>query len=102
MKPTGPTFTFTSALWTPESMQSYVFVSVPVEQSEVIRDLTEGLRRGFGSLRVRVRINASEWTTSIFPESATGRFLLPVKKAIRHAEDLDVGDTTAVTIELVL
>jgi len=98
----GPTFTFTSTLWNPETMNAYVFVSVPVDQSEVIRDLTEGLRRGFGSQRVRVSINDSEWATSLFPESATGRFLLPVKKAIRQAEDLDVGDTATVTIELVL
>lgn len=75
----GPTFTFTSTLWTPETMPAYVFVSVPVEHSEVIRD-----------------------TTSIFPESATGRFLLPVKKAIRQAEDLEVGDPATITIELVL
>ena len=98
----GPTFTFTSTLWNPETMNAYVFVSVPADQSEVIRDLTEGLRRGFGSQRVRVTINDSEWATSLFPESATGRFLLPVKKAIRQAEDLDVGDTATVTIELVL
>ena len=98
----GPTFTFTSTLWNPETMYAYVFVSVPVDQSAVIRDLTEGLRRGFGSQRVRVSINDSEWATSLFPESATGRFLLPVKKAIRQAEDLDVGDTATVTIELVL
>jgi hypothetical protein len=98
----GPTFTFTSKLWNPETMHAYVFVSVPVEHSEVIRELTEGLRRGFGSQRVRVSINDSEWATSIFPESATGRFLLPVKKAIREAQDIDVGDTATVTIELVL
>ncbi|PXA68112.1 DUF1905 domain-containing protein [Cryobacterium arcticum] len=83
-------------------MNAYVFVSVPVDESEVIRELTEGLRRGFGSVRVRVSINDSAWATSIFPESATGRFLLPVKKAIRQAEGIEVGDTVAVTIELVL
>jgi len=98
----GPTFTFRSTLWNPESMNAYVFVSVPVDESEVIRELTEGLRRGFGSQRVRVSINDSTWATSIFPESATGRFLLPVKKAIRQAEGIEVGDAVAVTIELVL
>ena len=98
----GPTFTFRSTLWNPESMNAYVFVSVPVDESEVIRELTEGLRRGFGSQRVRVSINDSTWATSICPESATGRFLLPVKKAIRQAEGIEVGDAVAVTIELVL
>jgi hypothetical protein len=98
----GPTFSFTSTLWNPETMNAYVFASVPVDQSVEIRELTEGLRRGFGSQRVIVSINESEWATSLFPESATGRFLLPVKKAIRQAEGIDVGDTVSVTIELVL
>jgi hypothetical protein len=96
----GPAFTFTSTLFTPETMAAYVFASVPADQSAEIRELTDGLRRGFGSQRVRVTITDSVWVTSIFPESATGRFLLPVKKAIRLAEGLEVGDTPTVTIEL--
>jgi len=98
----GPTFTFTTTLWNTESMNSWVFVSLPVDQSADIRDLTDGLRTGFGSQRVLVSINGSRWATSIFPESATGRFVLPVKKAIRQAEGIDVGDTATVTVELVL
>jgi hypothetical protein len=98
----GPTFTFTAALWNTESMNAWVFVSLPTDQSADIRDLTDGLRTGFGSQRVRVSINGSRWATSIFPESATGRFVLPVKKAIRQAEGIDVGDTITVTVELVL
>jgi len=98
----GPRFTFTTTLWNTESMNAWVFVSLPHDQSADIRDLTDGLRTGFGSQRVKVSINASHWATSIFPESATGRFVLPVKKAIRQAEGIDVGDTATVTVELVL
>jgi len=98
----GPRFTFTTTLWNTESMNAWVFVSLPADQSADIRDLTDGLRTGFGSQRVLVSINESRWATSIFPESATGRFVLPVKKAIRRAEGIDVGDTATVTVELVL
>ena len=98
----GPRFTFTTTLWHTESMNAWVFVSLPADQSADIRDLTDGLRTGFGSQRVLVSINESRWATSIFPESATGRFVLPVKKAIRRAEGIDVGDTATVTVELVL
>ena len=98
----GPRFTFTTTLWNTESMNAWVFVSLPADQSADIRDLTDGLRTGFGSQRVLVSINESRWATSIFPESATGRFVLPVKKAIPRAEGIDVGDTATVTVELVL
>ena len=43
---------------------------------------------------------AETWTTSIFPASQAG-YVLPVKRAVRVAEALDVGDVAAVTVELI-
>lgn len=60
-----------------------------------------GLRRGFGSLRVRVVVGGSTWTTSIFPDSARGRYVLPIKRAVRTAESLDAGDVATVKVELI-
>jgi Domain of unknown function (DUF1905) len=77
------------------------FVSLPADASEEIRDLAGGPRRGFGSLRVRVTVGGSTWTTSIFPDSASGRYVLPTKRRVREAEALDAGDRATVTIELI-
>lgn len=89
-------------VWDARRDDSWTFVSLPAEVSEHIHELTgPRSRRGFGSVRVKVTIGGSTWTTSIFPESASGRYTLPVKKAIRKAESLDAGDTTTVTVELV-
>ena len=87
--------------WDARRSETWVFVSLPAEESEEIRDLAGGLRRGFGSLRVRVTIGSSTWTTSIFPGSSGGSYALPLKRSIRVAEALDVGDSTTVTIELI-
>jgi Domain of unknown function (DUF1905) len=87
-------------LWDARRPQSWTFVSLPADQSEEIRDLAGGLRRGFGSVRVRATIGSSTWTTSIFPGSQVG-YVLPVKRPLRVAEGLDVGDTATVTVELV-
>jgi hypothetical protein len=57
--------------------------------------------RGFGSLRVRVTVGGSTWTTSIFPDSVRGSYVLPIKRAVRQAENLDVGDVANVTVELI-
>jgi hypothetical protein len=86
--------------WDARRADSWVFVSVPVEFSEDIRELSRGPRRGFGSVRVRARVGESSWTTSIFPDSARGCYVLPLKRAVRRAERLDVGDIAAVTVEL--
>src|SRR2546429_7757952 len=49
-------------------------------------------RRGFGSLRVPVTVGGSTWTTSIFPGTARGRYVLLIKRAIRKAEALNAGE----------
>ncbi len=95
-------FDFEAELWIWDARRGelWTFVSLPVEASEEIRDVAAGPRRGFGSVRVRATIGGSSWLTSIFPDSTRGAYVLPVKRAVRKAEDLDAGDTAAVTVEL--
>jgi Domain of unknown function (DUF1905) len=88
-------------VWAARRDESWVFVSLPVEASEHIRQLTAGRRRGFGSVRVRATVGASTWQTSIFPDSSRNAYVLPVKKSVRRAERLDEGDVTSVRVELV-
>ena len=87
-------------LWDARRNDAWVFVTLPSSDSEEIRDLAGGLRRGFGSLRVRATIGTSTWATSIFPDRQAG-YVLPVKRPVRLAQGLDVGDVATVTVELV-
>jgi hypothetical protein len=87
-------------LWDARRTETWTFVSLPGDQSDEIRDLAGGPRRGFGSVRVRATIGNSTWRTSIFPDSQAG-YVLPVKRSVRTAEALDVGDVATVTVELV-
>ncbi|MFC0111064.1 DUF1905 domain-containing protein [Kibdelosporangium aridum] len=86
--------------WDARRTDSWTFVSLPEDVSEDIKELSAGPRRGFGSVRVRVTVGGTSWATSIFP-SKDGVFVLPVKRAVRKAEELDVGDVATVTVELV-
>ena len=94
---------FDAELWIWEARRddSWTFVSLPVEESEDIRDLAPGSARGFGSLRVRATIGGTSWKTSIFPDSARGSYVLPIKRAVRAAEGITAGDSTTVTVELI-
>jgi hypothetical protein len=87
-------------IWDARRLDSWTFVSLPAEASEEIRELAGGQARGFGSVRVRVTVGGSVWTTSIFPDSKRGAYVLPVKRAVRKAESLDEGDTVQVRVEL--
>lgn len=91
-----PTFTFTEPLWL-HSSGSWVFVTVPVDDSEDIREFAPD-GPGFGSVPVRVEIGETSWTTSVFPDKKSGCYVLPVKKPVRTAERVDVGDPVEVTL----
>jgi Domain of unknown function (DUF1905) len=51
-----------------------------------------------GSLPVNARIGRTEWKTSLFPKD--GSYVLPVKVAVRHAEQLDEGDVPIVRMTI--
>jgi Domain of unknown function (DUF1905) len=88
-------------IWDARRGESWTFVSLPTEASEEIRELVGGARRGFGAVKVRVTVGGSRWTTSIFPDSGRGAYVLPIKRAVRKAESLDPGDVATVTVELI-
>lgn len=93
-------FTFTAPLWEYDGNASWHFVSLPPDISDEVRAVS-GPRRGFGSVRVRVTVGATAWSTSVFP-AKTGAFDLPVKQAVRHAEGLAPGDPVTVRLEVLL
>ena len=48
---------------------------------------------------VRVTVGRTTWTTSVFPGD-DGRFVLPVKKAVRVAESIEEEDPVTVLLEV--
>jgi hypothetical protein len=95
------TFEFTASLWRYPGEGGWHFVSLPSEVGADITDMTAGIRGGFGSVRVAVTVGATSWRTSIFPDSKTGTYLLPVKKEVRDAEELRTGDDVRARLRIV-
>ncbi|MFC0627713.1 DUF1905 domain-containing protein [Kribbella deserti] len=93
-------FEFSAPLWRYPGDVAWYFVSVPAEISDDILELTGSVRRGFGSVRVVVTVGSTTWRTSLFPDSKRGTYLLPVKKAVRTAEDLEPDGDVHALIEL--
>jgi len=79
---------------------TWVFVAIPEDEADAIEDATS-MTGGFGSVKVNVQIGATAWSTSLFPSKEMETYVLPLKKAVRSAENIDVGDTASITIELV-
>lgn len=80
--------------------QSIYLVSVPKELSDEIKEISEGLTNGWGSLKVEAQIDATIWRTSIFPDSKSGLFDLPLKAEVRKKNNLEAGSLVKVHLNV--
>ena len=98
-------YTFEGEIWIWDAAKdTWTFVTLPKEAAEEIKFFHSGKgkpRRGFGSIRVVVTCGDSKWRTSIFPDSRSGSYVLPVKAAIRKAEGVTVGDSVKLRVRVV-
>ena len=74
------------------------FVEVPDEQSAAIESVASIVTYGWGVIPVRARIGRTDFRTSLFPRG--DRYLVPIKVAVRRAEELELGDEVAIRLEL--
>jgi len=93
----GVEFTFEAELWRWPGNAAWHFVSLPIDAADEIED-RYGTSGGFGAVKVDVRIGATEWSTSIFPDSKSGTYVLPVKRQVRDREGIADGDVATVTV----
>ncbi|MEO0049373.1 MAG: hypothetical protein RL556_705 [Actinomycetota bacterium] len=94
-------YEFASEIYRWNAQDAWHFVSLPLDISQEIREVSSILRRGFGSVRVKVTCGSSIWSTSVFPDSNLGCFVLPLKAQTRKEQGLKAGDTASFQIELV-
>lgn len=99
MKKHSYTLTAKVFLWSGD-MASWHFIGVPNATSQEIKTTFGANHRGFGSLPVTVTIGNTTWDTSIFPDSRSGTYLLPLKAAVRKKEDIEANDTITFTLKL--
>jgi len=53
-------------------------------------------------VRVEAKVGAVVWRTSIFPDSKSGAFLLPIKAEVRRRAGIKAGDRIALTVDILL
>ena len=74
------------------------FVAVPDEESAAIEAVSSQVTYGWGAIPVRARIGRTDFTTSLFPKGEL--YLVPVKSAVRRAENLALGDEVTIQLHL--
>jgi len=75
----------------------FYFVAIPEEESADIKFAAKGLEY-WGQVPVTVIIEDVEWTTALFPKD--GRYLIPVKDAVRKATGVEVDQVVEVGLNV--
>ena len=79
---------------------SWHFATLPMKQAAAIRKQFGAGARGWGSIRVRLRVGKTEWATSLFPERKSRSYLFAIKASVRKAEDIAAGDSITVKVHI--
>jgi hypothetical protein len=87
-------------VWRYQGEAGWYFIHLPAKVSREIREEFAAARRRWGSIPVRVSLGASNWKTSIFPDTKSGCYLLPLKAAVRKKELIVDGMSVAYTITI--
>jgi Domain of unknown function (DUF1905) len=97
------TFTCSATVWLWRSAAKpdaagWYFATIDPQTAAEIKYAILGMARAFGSVKVSAQIGGTQWQTSLFPNSETGGYLLPLKASVRKAEGLKVDDVVAVVL----
>lgn len=98
---TNRIFKFNAELWLYKAPKAaWHFITVPLNIASEIYFRDDINKFGWGSVKVSAKIGRSELETSIFPDKKSGCYFLPVKAEIRKKENLIVGKSANVIIEV--
>jgi len=89
---------FSGPIWYWRGPAPFYFVTVPEADSRELTSVSSAVTYGWGMIPVTARVGETEWRTSLFPKD--GRYVLPLKVAVRKAEALNEGGEVAVRLEL--
>jgi len=89
---------FTGEIWFWRGPAPYYFVTVPERECRAIAAAAPIVSYGWGVIPVAAAVGATRWSTSLFPKD--GRYLVPLKVAVRKAEQLEEGETVTVRLTI--
>jgi len=91
---------FKAKVWRYPGASGWHFVTLPKKQSAGIKSLFKDQARPWGSLKVSAFVGESEWSTSLFPDTKRGAYLLPLKASVRKKEKILADKMVVVKLRL--
>ena len=91
-------FDFSAQVWISPGMGGWVFVSLPKELAQEIRQHLGSLEEGWGRMKATAQIGELSWDTAIWFDKKQNTYLLPLKAEIRKKAQVNLGDTISLSI----
>jgi hypothetical protein len=76
----------------------FYFVAIDEADSKIIKSVAKEYSYGWGVIYVTVTAGKTTWTTAVIPKD--GRYLIPIKEAIRSAIGVELGDVAKMKVKL--
>jgi hypothetical protein len=76
----------------------FYFVAIDEADSKIIKSVAKEYSYGWGVIYVTVTAEKTTWTTAVIPKD--GRYLIPMKEAIRSAIGVELGDVAKMKVKL--
>lgn len=89
---------FEAEIWYWRGPAPWFFVTVPPEVGTQIHELAAEVTYGWGMIPSLVRIGRTEYPTALWPKD--GGYVVPIKTAVRRAEEIDEGDAITVSLRI--
>jgi hypothetical protein len=87
---------FSGRIWYWKGPAPWYFVTVPEDECLDLEEASGLVSYGWGMIPVTAHIGRTRWKTSLFPKD--GRYIVPLKAAVRKAEGLQVGEMVKVRL----
>jgi hypothetical protein len=92
---------FKAEVWRYPGKSAWYFVTLPHDIASEIKFFREK-HRGFGSIRVFVKVGKTSWKTSLFPDKKSDSYLLPIKADVRKFENITAGKNIILKLSLLI
>jgi hypothetical protein len=76
----------------------FYFVAIDEADSRIIKSVAKEYTYGWGVIYITAFIGKTTWTTAVIPKD--GRYLIPMKEAIRKEVGIELGDTVSMRVKL--
>lgn len=94
------TYTFKAKVWIFQGPTPWHFVTLPKKLAAEIKAFHGGLAKNFGTIAVLAKIGATEWKTSVFSDTKSGSYVLPLKAGVRKKEKIAAEGSIEVTLRI--